>query len=249
MTLKIVVIDDESRALSLMIDYISKVPSLNLVASFQDAIKALEYLNQNTIDLILLDIQMPDITGLELIESLQYKPMVIFTTAYPEFAVNGFQLDAIDYLVKPILFPRFLKAINKAIKQSQLISHNPHKIVNNKQLQNSLESPPTEPGYIFVRVDSRWERIQLAHITFIESSGDYIIIHQVDSKSLICLQTLTQMNTRLDGKGFIRVHRSYLVNLAKVDTVDKDHLLIGETDISIGKSYRKELLKLVSERN
>lgn len=246
MTLKTVVIDDESRALSLMVDYVSKVPSLTLTAKFQDAITALEFLNQNTVDLLFLDIQMPDITGLELIDSLQSKPMVIFTTAYPQFAVKGFQLDAIDYLVKPILFPRFLKSVNKAVKQLQLISQ--VNIQNEAPLQNSIEHPPAEPGYIFVRVDSRWERIQLTNITFIESCGDYIIIHQVDKKNSMSLQTLAQIKSRLIGKGFVQVHRSYIVNLAKVDTVDKDHLLIGDTDVSIGKSYRQELLKFVSER-
>ncbi|WP_417670945.1 LytR/AlgR family response regulator transcription factor [Pseudoalteromonas tetraodonis] len=196
--------------------------------------------------MLLLDIQMPELTGLELLASLQNKPLVIFTTAFPEYAVEGFQLDAIDYLVKPVMFPRFLKAVNKASKQVQYLQQ-----VNTgfPPIESSTETPPTEPGYIFVKVDSRWERIQLANITYIESCGDYIIIHQVANEASISLQTLTQMNSRLTGKGFVRVHRSYIVNLAKVDTVEKDHLLIGNVDISIGKSYRQEFIKLVSERD
>jgi len=248
MTLKTVVIDDESRGLNLMVDYVSKVPALTLVDRFQDAITALEFLNKNTIDLLFLDIQMPEITGLELIDSLQTKPMVVFTTAYPEFAVKGFQLDAIDYLVKPILFPRFLKSVNKAVKQFQLMSHN-IQTMREGQTQHNIEPPPSEPGYMFIRVDSRWQRIQLANIIFIKSYGDYVSIHQVGDKKSLSLQTLTQINSKLAGKGFVRVHRSYVVNLAKVDTVDKDHLLIGDYDISIGKNYRQELLKLIIERD
>ena len=191
---------------------------------------------------------MPDITGLELVDSLQTKPMVVFTTAYPEFAVKGFQLDAIDYLVKPILLPKFLKSVNKATKQRQLTSKVDTQTMREEQFEQKIETPPSEPGYIFIRVDSRWERIQLANIIFIKSYGDYIVIHQVGAKKSLSLQTLTQINTRLNGKGFVRVHRSYVVNLAKVDTVDKDHLLIGDYDISIGKNYRQELLKLIIDR-
>ena len=247
MIFKTVVVDDESRALSLMVDYVKKVPSLELTASFQNAIEALEYLNNYSVDILLLDIQMPDITGLELLESLQHKPLVIFTTAYPEYAVDGFQLDAIDYLVKPILFPRFLKAINKAINQANLLEKKTHLEPIEPQLE-LMQAPQAEVGYIFIKVDSRWERVQLSEITYIEGSGDYVAIHLTKERKLLSLQTLTQMMSRLDGKDFVRVHRSYIVNLPKVDTIEKDHLLIGVHDITIGKSYRKKFLNLVGNK-
>lgn len=246
MTLKTVVIDDEKHALTLIADYVKKVPSLALVAQFQDAIQALEYLNSHHVDLLLLDIQMPDLSGMDLLNSLQMKPLVIFTTAYPEYAVQGFQLDAVDYLVKPILFPRFLKAANKATTQVKIIQQvSEGKIANTSPIN---DVPPREQGYIFVKVDSHWERIQLAEITYIEANGDYIIIHLQNKTRLMCLQTLSQMQKRLDGADFVRIHRSYIVNLAKVDTVEKDHLVVEGEDLTISKSYRQEFLSLIGKK-
>lgn len=247
MTLKTVVIDDEIHALTLVSDYVGKVPSLDLVAQFQDAIQALEYLNSNHVDLIFLDVQMPDLSGIDLITSLQVKPLVIFTTAYSEYAVQGFQLDAVDYLVKPILFPRFLKAVNKATSQVQVIQQ-----VSEGRLTHIMPTtdiPPREAGYIFVKVDSHWERIQLSDINYIEACGDYIAIHLQNKTRLMCLQTLSQMLKRLDGTDFVRVHRSYIVNLAKVDTVEKDHLLIEGQDITISKGYRQEFLSMIGKNS
>lgn len=246
MTLKTVIVDDEKHALSLIADYTKKVPSLELVAQFQDALQALEYLNNNPVDLLLLDIQMPDLSGIDLLTSLQVKPLVIFTTAFPEYAVQGFQLDAIDYLVKPILFPRFLKAVNKATTQVQYIQQ----VSEGKLASTSPISdvPQKEAGYIFVKVDSHWERIQLEEITFIEACGDYISIHLQSKKRLMCLQTLSQMQKRLEGTDFIRVHRSYIVNLAKVDTVEKDHLIVAGQDVTISKGYRQEFLNMIGKK-
>lgn len=246
MTLKTVIVDDEKHALTLIADYINKAPSLELVAQFQDAIQALEYLSNNQVDLLFLDIQMPDLSGIDLLNSLQVKPLVIFTTAYPEYAVEGFQLDAIDYLVKPILFPRFLKAVNKASTQVQYIQQ----VTEGKSIAASpaKDAPQREQGYIFVKVDSHWERIQLAEITYIEACGDYISINLQNRKRLMCLQTLSDMEKRLDGADFVRVHRSYIVNLAKVDTIEKDHLLIEDQDITISKGYRQAFLNKIGKK-
>jgi DNA-binding LytR/AlgR family response regulator len=237
MTLKTVVVDDEPRALKLIVDYVNKTPSLELVAHFQNAIEALTYLNQHQVELLFLDIQMPDITGLELLDSLQTRPMVVFTTAYPEYAVEGFQLEALDYLVKPIMFPRFIKATNKALKQAELTNPQPQEVASGQ--------PPPESGYLFVKVDSHWTRLQLSDIRYIEGNGDYVAIHLVNKSKILSLQTLTQMMARLPDCDFYRVHRSFIVNLKHVDTVEKDHLLIGDADITIGKSYRNGFLKLI----
>lgn len=254
MSLKTVVVDDEARALKLIVDYVNKTPSLELVASFQNAMQALEYLNQNAVDLLLLDIQMPDITGLELLQSLQSQPMVIFTTAYPEYAVEGFQLDALDYLVKPVMFPRFLKAANKAIKQANLLKPpiapqeqsepTPTQVIS----ETAATPPAAESGYLFVKVDSHWIRLQLGDICYIEGCGDYIAIYLADNRKLLSLQTLTQMMDRLPSKDFFRIHRSTIVNLSHVDTVEKDHLLIGEADLTIGKSFRQAFFQLLNQR-
>jgi DNA-binding LytR/AlgR family response regulator len=247
MILKTVVIDDESRALALMVDYVKKVPSLELTASFQNAIEALEFLNSQSVDILLLDIQMPDITGLELLDNLQNQPLVIFTTAYPEYAVEGFQLDAVDYLVKPIMFPRFLKAINKAINQAKLLALKHQQTIETPELE-TVNKLPANPGYIFVKVETRWERIQLSDITYIEGCGDYVAVHLLNNKKILSLQTLTQMMTRLSGKNFVRVHRSFIINLQHVDTIEKDHVLICNHDITISKSYRQDFLKLVNNK-
>ncbi len=246
--LKTIVVDDETRALNLIVDYVNKTPSLELVGSFQNAIEALEYLNQHPVDLLLSDIQMPDINGLELIQSLQVKPMVIFTTAYPEYAVEGFQLDALDYLVKPVMFPRFLKAANKAVKQASLLNP-PATQPPTAVISETANTPPAaESGYLFVKVDSHWTRLQLTDIRYIEGSGDYVAIHLADQRKLLSLQTLTQMMARLPGNDFFRIHRSTIVNLNHVDTVEKDHLLIGDADLTIGKRFRAEFFKLLSEK-
>jgi len=242
--MKTVVIDDEVRALSLVVDYVNKAPSLVLVASFQNAIEALEYLNHNRVDLLLLDIQMPDITGLELLASLQHKPLVIFTTAYPEYAVEGFQLDAIDYLVKPIMFPRFLKAVNKALNQVQLLQQTPQVFPVTTEPNVTLSN---ESDYIFVKVETRWERVQLSQITYIQACGDYVAIHSLKNKKILTLQTLTQIMNRLAGNDFIRVHRSYIINLPHVDVINKDYLMIDGIDITISKSYRQEFFEMLDE--
>lgn len=238
MSLKTVVVDDETRALSLMIDYVNKAPSLTLVASFKSSIEALEFLNNEVADLLFLDINMPDITGLELLASLEKKPLVIFTTAYPDYAVEGFELDAQDYLVKPIMFPRFLQAVNKAVNQEKLVSY-ANSITNKAVSNESIASSTTGSDYIFVKVDTRWERIQLSEITYLHACGDYVAIHCLNGKKILTLQTLTQMMERLSEQGFIRVHRSYIISLAHVDVINKDHVIIDNVDITISKSYRQ----------
>lgn len=248
MSLKTVVIDDEVRALSLMTNYVNKVTSLTLVASFRDAIAALEFLNKEHIDILFLDIHMPDINGLELLASLKQKPIVIFTTAFPEYAVKGFQLDAQDYLVKPIMFPRFLQAANKAVNQARLISVEKQSSVNFPKVEQA-EVKESGQDYIFLKVDTRWERIQLSEITYLQACGDYVEIHCLGNKKVLTLQTLTQMMERLSGKIFIRVHRSYIVNLPLVDTINKDHLIIGNVDITISKSYRQAFFERLNQTN
>ena len=243
--LKTVIVDDESLSLKLMVSYAEKVPALSVVAQFQNAIDALDYLQRKPVDLLFLDIQMPDITGLELLQSLSSKPLVIFSTAYPEFAVEGFQHDAIDYLVKPVMFPRFLKSVNKAIERRRLLDNQQTELKSPTQVIEIMtdEKPTKNVDYLFVKVNTHWKRIEFSDIRFIESNGDYVSIHTLNNNNLLVLQTLTQMQDKLPANDFSRVHRRFIVNLSHVDTVEKDHLLLGKDDITIGKSYRAELFK------
>ncbi len=237
MGLKTVIVDDEARAVQLLEDYVSKVPSLEMVESFQNAIEAVSFLNKHAVDLLLLDIRMPDLSGLQLLSSLHSKPMVIFTTAHADNAVDGFKLDAIDYLVKPITFADFMKAASKAVYQAELASISQ---------QLGKDKPSYANDYLFVKVDNRLVKISYRDILYVEGCGDYVAIYHQDGRKLLCLQTMSQTLDKLPNQDFTRIHKSYIVNLHHVDAVQKDHVLIGNHDISIGRSYRATFFKLLT---
>jgi len=229
MIFKAVVVDDEKLALELISDYVEKTPFLSLQASFRDSFSAINYLNSHQVDLLLLDINMPSLNGIDLVSSLPNPPKIVFITAHPDYALQGFELNALDYLVKPVRYPQFLKAANKLVE------------LNNTAPVTSITKDPAQvanDNYIFVKVDNRYERILLADITFIEAYGDYVTYHLKQGKWL-SFKTMAQALTNLPTNDFIRVHRSYIVNLRHVDTIHRDHLLIGEKDIVISKSYYK----------
>lgn len=231
MTFNVVVVDDEKLALDLISDYVEQTPSLSLKASFRDSFAAINYLNNHQVDLLLLDINMPTLNGIDLVSSLPNPPKVVFITAHPDYALQGFKLNALDYLVKPVRYPQFLKAANKLVElnSTPLAQHQP------------LDVPTvSDDNYIFVKVDNRFERIKLAEIKYIEAYGDYVTYYLEQGKWL-SFKTMGQALENLPAHDFIRVHRSYIVNLRHVDTIHRDHLLIGKQDISISKSYFKNL--------
>lgn len=224
MKLRCVAIDDEPLALELMKEYISGFPELILIKTFDDAIAGKQFLQENLIDLLFVDINMPDITGLELVSSLANKPMIIFTTAHRKFAVEGFELDAIDYLLKPIDFERFSKAVKKAIE---------YYCFKNNQ--------PTEtPEYIFVRVEYRMIKIELNAIDYIEGLEDYIKIHVEGlSHPILTLMSLKGILEQLPAHQFSRIHRSYIVANAKVKSVlKKNVLLTSGVELPVSNSYQ-----------
>jgi len=230
MRLKTVIIDDEQQALNLLTTYCEQIEQLDLVARFTDPLQAMHFINNNKIDLLISDIDMPAISGIELRSSLLQPVATIFITAHSEFAINGFDLDVIDYLLKPVIFPRFLKAINKA---NQRITMMEKSMVN-------LSLPPS-PDFIFVKVNGARLRINVMDIYYIESQRDYVMIY-LKTKHYMVLQTLSNIIDIIQNPRFIQVHRSFVVNLAHVDSVEKDHLLINNIDLTIGKTYRTELL-------
>lgn len=221
MPLKCVAIDDELPALQLMQKYIADHPQLQLVQTFTDAVSASEYLKQTAIDLLFVDINMPDITGLDLVRSLSHPPMIIFTTAYKKFAIDGFELDAVDYLLKPISFERFAKAVQKAADYFQYKS----------------KTVATEEEVLMVFSEYQLVKINCSTIEYIESLDDYIRIHCNNGKPVMTLMTLKAVMEKLPA-AFKRIHRSYIVNSGKIKSASNRKLkLEAGTELPVSESY------------
>ena len=221
--MKCIAVDDEPLALELMEAYIAQVPGLELLTTFTDAISAWGFLKKNQVDLVFLDIQMPDINGIQLAKSLDRKnPMVIFTTAYSKYAVEGFNVEAVDYLLKPFEFGRFMVAVNKAKEQKAHKETAP--VVEDEQA-------------IFVKSDYQNIRIPIRDIQYIEGFDDYIRIHVDTGKSIYTLMSLKSMLEKLPSADFLRVHRSYIVPVKRIKRIHNQQVQLGEKEIPIGKSY------------
>jgi len=226
--MKTLIIDDEKPAISILSSFVKKIPFLNLHTATTDAFAGLEILNSQKIDLLLLDIEMPDITGLELLNSLEQKPLVIFTTAYEDYALKGYELDIVDYLVKPIRFERFLKGINKANKLYQA---------------NSQQKAPISS--IQIKVDYKNVKINCSDILYIEGLKDYIKIYTKAGMVLTRLN-LKGIETQLPKDEFIRVHRSFIVSISKVSAFHKSQISINKVNIPLGNVYKEEVLRLLN---
>lgn len=225
--LKCVAIDDEPLALELMEKYISKFPSLQLLQTFDDAVSGAEYLKLNQVDLLFVDINMPDITGLDLVRSLTEKPIVIFTTAYKNFAFEGFELEALDYLLKPIDLNRFTKAVEKAVEYYQYKHNN-----KSEQQQQSL----------YVYSEYRMVKINLADIEYIESMEDYVKIHTTgEAKPILTLMPLKKALEKLPADQFKRIHRSYVISVNKVKSIHNRKLKLADIELPIGDSYSESV--------
>jgi len=222
MVLKCVAIDDEPLALELITKYVSSFAELQLIQTFEDAVSGAEFLEKNTIDLLFIDINMPDITGLDLVRSLTKKPMVIFVTAYKNFAFEGFELQALDYLLKPIDFKRFSAAVHKAID---------YRAYKNSENSNSDES-------IYVYSEYRMIKIELKDIEYIESMEDYIKIYLTSSpKPVLTLMTLKKMLEKLPSTNFRRIHRSYIVALKKIKAIHNRKVSLANAELTVSDSY------------
>ncbi|MEX6688529.1 LytTR family DNA-binding domain-containing protein [Danxiaibacter flavus] len=222
MSFTCIAIDDEPLALELVEEYVAAFPRLQLAHTFDDAISTAEFLRVNPVDILFVDINMPDITGIELIKSLDYKPAVIFTTAYKKFAFEGFEVEAVDYLLKPLNFDRFSRAVNKAITQIEQKRNN-----NNAKEEN-----------LFVRSEYRLIKINIQDIEFIESLEDYIKIHLTNEKPILTLMPLKTVLEKLPQDKFKRIHRSYVVALNKVRSVlNRKVLLLSSTELPVSDKY------------
>lgn len=224
-----VIVDDEPIAIRIIRSYLEKLEDFEVVGSYTNAIEALAVLSQQAIDLLFLDIQMPGITGLSLIKSLRQRPRVILTTAFREYAVDAFDLDLLDYLLKPISFERFLKAINKFLDTQTILP------------QQGISS--SEHEFIVVKSDKKSHKIKLSEILYIESLDDYIRIHMVQ-KSLVCYSRLTSIEQQINDVRFIRIHRSFLINSVHVTAYTSFQVEINGKKIPIGRKYRDSLQKM-----
>jgi DNA-binding LytR/AlgR family response regulator len=225
--------DDEEIARGIIESYVKQLDKLNLVAVCSNGVEVYNALEKNQVDLAFLDIQMPHLTGIDLLRTLKNPPAIILTTAFREFALEGYELNVVDYLLKPISFERFLKAINKYQSQS-----NPIPI--DDRLPKNTEN--NEIAFIYVRSDKKMVRISLKDILYIEGLKDYVKIHLFD-KTIITYRTLTYFEETLSASQFLRVHRSYIISLNHINAYTATHVEIGKAIIPIGNSYGKEVAK------
>ncbi|AXT19514.1 response regulator [Flavobacteriaceae bacterium AU392] len=221
--MKCIAIDDEPGALSILEEFIDKISYLNFEGSYRNPLDAIDYLHNNPVDLILLDINMPGISGIKLVESLSKCPLIIYTTAYSEYAVESYNQNAIDYLLKPITFNRFLKGIEKAHHYFKNTTH--------------IQSKRSEQSSLFIKSGSKIHKIEVDDILYIKKDGHYVFFHTT-SKKIICRMTVEQLLAFVTND-FIQTHRSYVVNRIHIDTIEKHQLTIKNIKIPIAKSFRK----------
>jgi len=228
--LRCIAVDDEPLALELLEDNISKVPFLQLVAKCSNAMEAMKVLQLQSVDLIFLDIQMPGLTGLQFIQSMANKPMIILITAYEKYALQGFNLDVTDYLVKPVSLDRFVKACNKAWELHQL---------KNKPATNN-STPVSAPDYFFVNVDYSLLKINFADIIWVEGLKDYVKIHlKSTTKSVITRISMKSIEDQLPSAKFLRIHKSYIVSIENLTAIRKNSVFIKELELPVGENYRE----------
>jgi two-component system, LytTR family, response regulator len=229
--LRCIAIDDEPIALDVIRVHAEKVPFLNLTHTFVNAIEALTHLQAEPADLIFLDINMPDLTGIDFARMLDSRTMVVFTTAYPEFALQGFDLSALDYLLKPISFGRFLAACNKAWERQQAATAPP-------------DSGPVKSPFVFVKDGYDWVRVNLDELQYVESDGNYLTFQET-GKKLLTRMTIGEAIELLPTDRFLRVHKSYIVSLARIEKIERHQLTIGKAQIPLSGSYKDELMARV----
>lgn len=232
MAYRCIIVDDEPPAIKVLKTYIESLPQLELSATCQNGFEVLNLLKEKRVDLVFLDIHMPKLLGTELLRTLTHPPKVIFTTAHKEFAIEAFELDAVDYLLKPISFERFLKAVNKALQVNQVAP--------------TTETPASAVSFVYFRAERKMIKILLEEILYIESYRDYVIIHLKEGKNFKIKLTLNHVERMLPGNQFLRIHRSFIVSIDKITAFTKSDVEIGKTELPIGKSFTGSISKLTA---
>jgi DNA-binding LytR/AlgR family response regulator len=228
--LSCIIIEDEPLALEKTMDFVNKVPFLQLMATFDNSLAGLAYLNSHKVDLLFLDINMDELSGIELLESSRIESQVIITTAYQEYALKGYELRITDYLLKPFTFNRFLQAVNKA------------------QENLSQRAEGKKPDFIFVKTENRLEKIMINEIIYIEGMRDYLRIHTT-GKKIMTLQSFSELEQALPSDQICRVHKSYMVAISKIESIERNRIKIGEQYIPISETYKDQFLQYIGGKS
>jgi len=228
MTLNCLIVDDEPIARDILRTYISQVPYLNLAGECSDAFEAMQLINRQSVDLIILDINMPRLSGLDMLRTLKKYPAIIITSAYPEYALEGFELSVTDYLLKPFSFPRFVQATEK--------------VLNNKQPVDQVHFQADKDDFLMVKSDKKLTKVFFYDITYIEAYGNYIFIY-CGQERIMSKQTLIQFEEQLPGDKFVRIHKSYIISIKAVKFFEGNEISIGDKKLPVGKVYRNDLFK------
>jgi two-component system, LytTR family, response regulator len=238
LNLNCLIVDDEPLARNLLTEYVKKISYLTLVKACSGALEAMEVLRSQPVDLMFLDIQMPEVTGINFLKTLQKKPMVVLTTAYSEYALESYELDVVDYLLKPITLERFLRAVEKA---SERLSEAPAPVL-------SVPKPEANQPFVFVKDGTKLIKIRWDDILYVEGLKDYVTIHTRQQK-VISLQRLKTMEESLPADKFIRIHNSYIIALQAIDTIHKDKVQVGSTFLPVSDSYRKSFKEFIEKNH
>jgi len=226
--MRCLILDDEPLAVGILRDYIEKVPGLECVGAFRKPLKALEFLQTNEVDLLFLDIQMPDLSGLQFLKSLPDPPMIVFTTAYSRYAAESYDHDAVDYLLKPIEFDRFLKAVQKARALAV----------------PGTKKTPSSGKTILIKSGTKFYRTRWGDIRYVKSAGNYVVF-VTKEREILSLMTMRTAAELLPGSIFVRIHKSYIINIQHLDVIEEEQVRIGENRIPIGDAYRDEFLRTI----
>ncbi|GAA4112574.1 LytTR family DNA-binding domain-containing protein [Aquimarina addita] len=240
--MRCIIIDDEPLALGIIKSYCEDIGTLNVIGAFMNPLEAISVCNKTQVDLIFSDIEMPQISGIDFIKSLNQKPLFIFTTAYSQYALEGFEINAVDYLVKPIPFPRFIQAVNRAKEIYEL------KKEQVKFFRSAVSDTIVTTGgdkFIFVKSEYGTVKIKLKDIKYIQGLKDYLKIHIANEKPLLTLMTFKEIQEKLPEHQFMRVHRSYLINVSVIDSIQRSKIVVDTTRIPIGDSYKTEFLRRI----
>jgi two-component system LytT family response regulator len=239
MKINCIAIDDEPLALDIIKDYCSKIAFLNLLKTFDNAIESIEYIRSNKVDLIFLDIQMEELTGIQLMNALKHRPFVIFTTAYERYAIQGFELDVVDYMLKPISFERFIKGVNKVYERMQID-------VGGAKPENG-KAKPAETSFFFVKTETRMERVENNEVLYVEGMGDYWRI-VTKTRRIMTLMNARKLEEILHEPQFCRVHKSFFIALDKIESIERNRIKIGDQYIPVSETYHKVFFDLVERK-
>ncbi|MHC1707189.1 MAG: LytR/AlgR family response regulator transcription factor [Bacteroidales bacterium] len=240
MKIRCIAVDDEPLALDIIEDYIKKIPFLELKGVFQNAMECLDFLKNNSVDLLFLDIQMESLTGIQLLKVLKEKPAVIFTTAYDKYAIEGYELDVTDYLLKPISFERFLKAVDKVYDKLSVNQK------NNSNTPSEVHIFNPKSDFFFVKTEFRLQKVAFSDILYIEGMGDYLRII-TGKERIMTLQNFKNMEDILPAETFVRVHRSYIVSVDKIISIERNRIKIADQLIPIGENYKKNFFRILEK--